>query len=173
MQSLTLGALVEAMALCCKNINYKVCIVFASRSAMLEFIAELRKAGRIPNVRRAITCRTDCARLDFFNGSVIEILPMTESNLRGKKCNRLIVSGVSNDEVQRRLEMMLFPYRSDEYGTERVSNAALLGLRSQKKTTWQVSDEALPIETETEQSEALDAFLDSFVVNKSVNKTAL
>ena len=166
MQNLTPETLAEAMTLCSENSHYKACVVFADRNSMIEFIAELRKAGNIPNVRRAVTRRTDYGRLEFFNGSILEVLPATESNLRGKKCNQLIVSGGFSHEIQSRLTMMIFPYRPSEYGTERVYDAALFGLRSRQPTNWEISEDISQIEIDTEPSEALDAFLNSFAVNK-------
>lgn len=173
MQSLTPETFEEAMTLCGENSHYKACVVFADRKAMIEFIAKLKEIGNIPNVRRAVTRRTDYGRLEFFNGSVLEILPATEANIRGKKCNQLIVTGGFDHEAQSRLTMMTVPYRSAEYGAESIFDAALFGLRSRQQTAWDISDEAPQIEIDTEPSEALDAFLDSFSVNKSVNKTAL
>lgn len=166
MQSLTSQTFAEAMTLCGEHIHYKVCVVFDTRESMIEFIAELRKIGNIPNVRRAITRRTDYGRLEFFNGSILEIIPGTENNLRNRRCNQLIVSGVFDRELQEYMERIIVPYRTTESTAEQFFNTALFGMRAQQKTDWVSSNDNLPVEPFEETSEELDAFLDSFTVSK-------
>lgn len=173
MQSLTPQTFAEAMTLCGENSHYKAGIIFDKREAMVEFISELREIGNIPSVRRAITRRTDYGRLEFFNGSVIEIIPGTEVNLRGRRYNQVIASGVFDRELRSRLEYMTVPYRTTASMAEQFVDAALFGMRSRQQTQWATTEADLPADTSDETSEELDAFLDSFSVNKSVNKTAL
>lgn len=168
MQSLTSQTFTEAMTLCCEHNHYKVCVVFDNREAMIEFIAELREIGNIPNVRRAIVRRTDYGRLEFFNGSIIEIIIGRENSLRGRKCNQLIVSGVFGREIQPYMKQMIVPYRATESTQERIIDAALFGLRTRQKTAWESSNDDLPAEHFEESSEELDAFLDSFAVSEKL-----
>lgn len=172
MQSLTPDTFAEALTLCSEHNHYKACVVFARKDAMVEFLAELREIGNIPNVRRAVTRRTDYGRLEFFNGSMIEIFTATESNIRGRKCNQLITSGVFDADVESRFMTMMIPYKT-EVSRESLFDAALFGLRSKQQTAWESSNEAVQVETEVETSTELDAFLDSFSTIESVNKTAL
>lgn len=166
MQSLTSQTFAEAMTLCGEHNHYKACVVFDTREAMIEFIAELREIGDIPNVRRAITRRTDYGRLEFFNGSVLEIIPGTENNLRGRRCNQLIASGVFDRELQAYMERIIVPYRATESTTERFFDAALFGMRARQKTVWASSNDDSLAEPFEETSEELDAFLNSFAVSK-------
>ena len=166
MQSLTSQTLAEAMTLCGENSHYKVCIVFDSRRAMTEFLTELRGIGNIPNVGRAITRRTDYGRLEFFNGSVIEIIPGTENNIRGKRCNQLIISGIFDRELLTHIERMVVPYRNNESATERFFDTALFDMRSRQHTDWVLSNDDSLTEPFEETSEELDAFLSSFAVSK-------
>lgn len=173
MQNLTPQTFTEAMTLCSENSNYKAGIIFDTKRAMITFIAELREIGNIPNVRRAITRRTDYGRLEFFNGSVIEIIDGNEVNLRGRRYNQVIASGVFDRETQRRMEYMSVPYRNTASAAEQFFDAALFGMRARQKTQWSTTEEDLPTDQLDEASEELDAFLDRFAVKKSVNKTAL
>ncbi|MDE6149880.1 MAG: hypothetical protein K2F81_07290 [Ruminococcus sp.] len=140
---------------------------------MIEFLEELREIGNIPNVRRAITRRTDYGRLEFFNGSILEIIPGTVTNIRGKRCNQLIVSGVFDRELLSQMERIIVPYRSTESSAERFFNTALFGARSRHQTDWVLSKDNSVAESFEEASKELDAFLDSFTVNQNVNKSVV
>lgn len=171
MRSLTSQTFAEAMTLCGENSHYKVCVVFANREAMIEFIAELREIGNIPNVGRAITRRMDYGRLEFFNGSVLEIIPCTENDIRGRRCNQLIASGIFDRELQAYMEKIVVPYRATVSMEEQFFDTALFSMRSRQQTNWVSSNDDSFVTDES--SEELDAFLDSFTINQSVNKTAL
>lgn len=166
MQSLTSQTFAEAMTLCAENSHYKACIVFDNRDSMTGFIAELRTIGNIPNVRRAITRRTDYGKLEFFNGSVLEIIPGIENNFRGRRYNQLITSGVFDRELLALMDRMIVPYRNTEPAAERFFDTALFGMRSRQKTDWLASNDDSLAEPFEETSEELDAFLDSFAVSK-------
>lgn len=166
MQNLTSQTFTEAMTLCSENSNYKAGIIFDTEKAMVDFIAELREVGNIPNVRRALTRRTDYGRLEFFNGSVLEIIPGTEVNLRGRRYNQVIASGVFDRELLKRMEYMTVPYRTTASFSEQFFDAALYSMRARQKTQWATTDADLPTDSLDETSEELDAFLDSFSVNK-------
>lgn len=143
------------MKLCSEHNHYKVCVVFDTRKAMIEFIEELIKIGDIPDVGRVITRRTVYGRYKFFNGSVLEIITVTENNLRGRKCNQLIASGVFDRETQARMERMIVPYRALDSITD---------WKMEYEALWYDNDD-LPTEP-FEESEELAAFLDSFAVSK-------
>lgn len=166
MQDLTPQTFAEALTLCGENTHYKACIIFENREAMNEFITEVRGIGNIPNVRRAITRGTDYGRLEFFNGSVLEIILATESNFLGRRCNQLIASGIFDGELTARMERMVVPYTVTELATEQFFDTALFSMRSQQQTIWVSSNGDLCIEPFEETSEELDEFLDSFVINE-------
>lgn len=172
MQSLTSQTFAETMTLCGENRHYKVCIVFDTRKAMIEFIEALRESGNIPNVRRAIINRADGGRLEFFNGSVLEIILGTARNIRSRRCNLFIASGVFDLELLAYMELSAVPYRATASAEERFFDTALFGIRSHQQTDWVSSNDDF-IESTDEVSEELDAFLGSFVISENVNKTTL
>lgn len=165
MKSLTSQTFAEAMTLCSKCRHYKVCVVFDNRSAMTEFLDELREVGNIPNVKRAITRRTDYGRLEFFNGSMIEIIPGTESNIRDRKCNRIITSGAFDREFLARIERMVFPRRISATVDERPFNVEF-DIHFRNQTEWVLSEDDSLAESFNDGSEELDTFLDSFIINQ-------
>lgn len=173
MQSLTSQNFAEAMTLCNENSCYFVCIVFANRKEMTEFIAALKEVGNIPGVRRVLTRRADYGRLEFFNGSILEIIPSTEDNIRGRRCNQLITSGDFSRKAQAYMEGIIFPYRATVSAEAQFFNTALFNTRSRQQTEWVSLKDDSFTESVDEVSEELDSFLDSFIVNQNVNKTAL
>lgn len=166
MWSLSSQTFADAMMLCSKNSCYKVCVVFDDRSAMTEFLDELREAGNIPNVRRAITRRTDYGRLEFFNGSMIEIIPGTENNICGKRCNQLITSGVFDREFLACMERMVCLYRRNVLVDELPFNPDLIGMPHTNRTNWVLSEDTSLAESFDDGSEELDTFLDSFIIDQ-------
>lgn len=145
MRMLTSQTLAEVMTRCAGRSFYKACVAFDNKNAMIEFIKELRANGDIPNVRQVIVNNTDdYLKLEFYNDSMLEVILGTESNLRGRKYHWFIASGTFCRELLEQMENMVVPYRIT--GDEFVSRF---------------------MEETKETYEELDAFLDSFVVNKS------
>lgn len=163
MKRLSSQTFADAMMLCSKNSHYKVCVVFDDRSAMTEFLDELREAGNIPNVRRAITHRTDYGRLDFFNGSMIEIIPGTASNIRSRRCNRIITSGDFDMEILAHMERIELPHRRNMLVDE---SPFYIGMPHLNRTNWVLSEDTSLAESFDDGSKELDTFLDSFIIDQ-------
>ena len=106
MRVLTPQTLAEAMISCSENSHYKAIIVFDNRNELREAVAELRERGGIPNVERMNLIRKDYFRINFKNGSVLEFITATESNIRGKRSNQVIVSEALEEYVLSKIEHM-------------------------------------------------------------------
>lgn len=168
MQMLTPEIFTEALTLCSEYVNYRTGIIFDNRNTMKEFIDTLRSIGHIPNVRRAITRRADYGRLEFFNGSIIEIILGTEDTLRGRRYNQIITSGVFDEDLYKQIGCMSLLYQDVVPINEKIFNTALFGMRARQHTKWVSSDaeERLSTEQTNEASQELEAFLDSFAIKK-------
>lgn len=156
MRVLTPQTLAEAMISCSENSHYKAIIVFDNRNELREAVAELREREGIPNVERMNLIREDYFRINFKNRSVLEFITATESNIRGKRSNQVIVSEALEEDVLSEIEHMTVPYRNQFHGFFEYDwvNARRVLFNGE-----------LLSESDDEASPELDEFLNSFAVN--------
>lgn len=149
MEILNKTSLCDALVRCGDNINYKAIIVFATLADARNFAKELcefHKNSAIPGVDRVFVSSIGGSRINFANGSRIEITVPTASN-RAKRCNEIIYDDkvdITNDYIRTLLQRMLVPYRR---GAKNIEGCP---------TTEEVA----------QYSEELDEFLGSFSITE-------
>ena len=165
MEVLNTNSLCEALVRCNDNKNYKAVIAFARRVDAKDFaeeLAEMHKATSIPGVDKVFASGLGTSRINFKNGSRIELITLTD-NARGIKCNEVIYESEINIEDQRLrgiLQRMLVPYRCGAYesmdGRPTTDAAKMIdGLRKYER-----------YKEAAQRSEELDEFLGSFSITE-------
>lgn len=148
MHILTPESLAGILTICSENDHYKACIAFDDRNSMNEFVSEINAIDEIPNVRGVISFVMDYGKLEFLNGSVIEIIIATENNLRGKRYNQIVIAGDFKRELLSYLQSIVIPYKHT------------MSFEHEYESIWLINQE------EPESSEELNTFLSSFVINE-------
>lgn len=165
MEVLNTNSFCEALVRCNDNKNYKAVIAFARRADIKDFVEELvkmHKATSIPGVDKVFTSGLGTSRINFKNGSRIELITLTE-NARGIKCNEVIYESEINIEDHHLcdiLKCMLVPYRCGAYesidGHPTTKGARIIdGLRKYER-----------YKEAAQRSEELDEFLGSFSITE-------
>lgn len=165
MEVLNNTSLCEALVRCNDNKNYKAIIAFATLADAKDFARELFELHRdtsIPGIDRVFVGGIGGSRINFTNGSRIELITLTD-NARGKKCNEVIYeSGVdiTDDRIRGLLQCMLVPYRCGAYESmdgRPLTDASRMidGLRRYER-----------YKEAAQRSEELDEFLGSFSITE-------
>ena len=169
MEVLNNNSLCEALVRCNDNKNYKAIIAFENLENASDFaseLSELHKTAHIPGVDKVLVSKhySIPSRINFKNGSRIEVITMDESNIRGgRKCNEVIYEDridITNNYVRGLLRSMLVPYRRGAYesmdGHPTTDAARMIdGLRKYER-----------YKEAAQRSEELDEFLGSFSITE-------
>lgn len=165
MEVLNSTSLCEALVRCNDNKNYKAIIAFTTRADAKDFVRELLELHRdtsIPGIDRVFVGGIGDSRINFKNGSRIELITLTD-NARGKKCNEVIYESkvdITDDRVRGLLQCMLVPYRCGAYESmdgRPLTDASRMidGLRRCER-----------YKEAAQRSEELDEFLGSFSITE-------
>ena len=167
MEVLNNTSLYEALVRCNDNKNYKVIIVFEKLKNALDFayeLSDMQKTVHIPGVDKVFVSKSHIpSRINFINGSRIELITMTESNIRGRKCNEVIYESgidITKNGVCGLFRNMLVPYICGAYesmdGRPTTEAARMIdGLRKYER-----------YKEAAQRSEELDEFLGSFSITE-------
>lgn len=160
-------SLYKTLLRCNDNRNYKAIIVFEKLADVVDFayaLAEMHRTTPIPGVAKVFVSKNHAAsRIDFYNGSRIELITPTESNVRGRKCHEVIYESevdITDGCVRGLLQSMLVTYRCGAYESmdgRPLTNASIMidGLRQYER-----------YKDATQHSEELDDFLGSFSITE-------
>lgn len=165
MELLSNISLSAALVRCNDNKNYKVIIAFANTEDEIEFAQELaaiRKVTAIPGINGVFIGGIGGSRINFTNGSRIELITITE-RARGNRCNEVIYESsidIEDNRVRSMLQRMLVPYRCGAYesidGHPTTDAARMIdGLREYER-----------YKEASQRSEELDEFLGSFSITE-------
>lgn len=174
MRQLTVETLSEAFTLCSQHGGYKVCILFDDRNRLKEFVNDFKEMGDVPGVIRT-TQSNSSASFRFYNDSVIAIYYISEHNLRGVRCNSVLISTVrelTENENTYISQMERTYHLSEEQGLrDAVLFATEFGARSAVRRMKDEMKQSPPKDwfkpAEDETSEELDKFLDGFKVSEN------
>lgn len=129
MEVLNSQSFANVLTRCYENPRYRAAVVFAVRNSFKLFVDEIR--GRyatqaIPGVEKTVKLHQNSLRIQYENGSVIEVFVINPSS-RGKRYNEIIYDEDVDTELLRQiLQPMLIPYKvyegSPDYGDEEEFN---------------------------------------------------
>lgn len=165
MKLLDNNSLYEALVRCGEHKNYEVMIVFGSKQQYLDFakeIADMHYFNPIPGLYKVYVEHLSESRINFYNGSRIELIGISK-NIRGHKCNELLYAedvDISNDEIYAWLANTTVPYRCGNYESldgHPMNNGSYIRDRVNELKRYKEA---------SMRSEELDEFLGSFVINE-------
>lgn len=159
MEELNSASLLRAITRCLQNVDYNVVIMCVSLRRARNFVKTLTD---LPAIDRVFFGDIGVPRINFKNGSRIELVPLTD-DARGRRCNEVLYESevdITDDCVRDLLQRMLVPYR---YGVYESMDGRLLTDASRMiegVRRYERHEEAV------QRSEELDEFLESFSITE-------
>lgn len=116
MKTLTIQTLQDAIRLCSLTPDAKVCIVLRTLQNMREFARAICSYESLPGVKSICSNRfNNEAKMEFLNGSILRTKTLSE-NLRGIKCDCLLIEDGMTVDEQMPLMNMEIPLRNSVVG---------------------------------------------------------
>ena len=164
MKELTGESFAEMLTLCSQHSHFKVGIIFDKRHIMSEFLADIKEIGSIPGISKS-RVNKDYGRFEFYNGSIIEVLPCRAEELRRRRFNQVLYHFVDDmtEDIRNTLRVSTVSYVTDEEhaAKDAVLFAAKFGMMNEVS---KIKDELKQMEDDASSKE-LDSFLDEFKVS--------
>ena len=165
MKELTGESFAEMLTLCSQHSHFKVGIIFDKRHIMSEFLAGIKEIGSIPGISKS-RVNKDYGRFEFYNGSIIEVLPFRAEELRERRFNQVLYHFVDDmtEDIRNTIRVSTVSYVTDEENAAKdaVLFAAKFGMMNEVS---KIKDELRQVEDDT--SEELDNFLGEFKVSEN------
>lgn len=165
MKELTGESFAEMLTLCSQHSHFKVGIIFDKRHIMSEFLADIKEIGSIPGISKS-RVNKDYGRFEFYNGSIIEVLPCRAEELHERRFNQVLYHFVDDmtEDIRNTIRVSTVSYVTDEENAAKdaVLFAAKFGMMNEVS---KIKDELKQMEDDT--SEELDNFLDEFKVSEN------
>lgn len=165
MKELTGESFAEMLTLCSQHSHFKVGIIFDKRHIMSEFLADIKEIGSIPGISKS-RVNKDYGRFEFYNGSIIEVLPCRAEELRERRFNQVLYHFVDDmtEDIRNTIRVSTVSYVTDEENAAKdaVLFAAKFGVMNEVS---KIKDELRQVEDDT--SEELDNFLGEFKVSEN------
>lgn len=177
MKELTGESFAEMLTLCSQHSHFKVGIIFDKRHIMSEFLADIKEIGSIPGISKS-RVNKDYGRFEFYNGSIIEVLPYRAEELRARntaflngehyerRFNQVLYHFVDDmtEDIRNMIRVSTVSYVTDEENAAKdaVLFAAKFGMMNEVS---KIKDELRQMEDDT--SEELDNFLGEFKVSEN------
>ena len=165
MKELTGESFAEMLTLCSQHSHFKVGIIFDKRHIMSEFLADIKEIGSIPGISKS-RVNKDYGRFEFYNGSIIEVLPCRAEELRERRFNQVLYHFVDDmtEDIRNTIRVSTVSYVTDEENAAKdaVLFAAKFGMMNEVS---KIKDELRQMEDDT--SEELDNFLGEFKVSEN------
>lgn len=165
MKELTGESFAEMLTLCSQHSHFKVGIIFDKRHIMSEFLADIKEIGSIPGISKS-RVNKDYGRFEFYNGSIIEVLPCRAEELRERRFNQVLYHFVDDmtEDIRNTIRVSTVSYVTDEENAAKdaVLFAAKFGMMNEVS---KIKDELRQVEDDT--SEELDNFLGEFKVSEN------
>ena len=153
------------LTLCSQHSHFKVGIIFDKRHIMSEFLADIKEIGSIPGISKS-RVNKDYGRFEFYNGSIIEVLPCRAEELRERRFNQVLYHFVDDmtEDIRNTIRVSTVSYVTDEENAAKdaVLFAAKFGMMNEVS---KIKDELRQVEDDT--SEELDNFLGEFKVSEN------
>ena len=165
MKELTGESFAEMLTLCSQHSHFKVGIIFDKRHIMSEFLADIKEIGSIPGISKS-RVNKDYGRFEFYNGSIIEVLPCRAEELHECRFNQVLYHFVDDmtEDIRNTIRVSTVSYVTDEENAAKdaVLFAAKFGMMNEVS---KIKDELRQMEDDT--SEELDNFLGEFKVSEN------
>jgi hypothetical protein len=131
---------------------------------MSEFLAGIKEIGSIPGISKS-RVNKDYGRFEFYNGSIIKVLPCRAKELHERRFNQVLYHFVDDmtEDIRNTLRVYTASYVTDEENAAKdaVLFAAKFGMMNEVS---RIKDKLRQMEDDT-PSEELDSFLDEFKVS--------